>query len=179
MIFETEYFDIKGPVLIKPRIFADDRGYFFESFSKRDLEKAGIHSEFVQDNQSFSCKGTLRGLHFQHPPYAQSKLVRVSMGSVLDVAVDIRPGSSTYGRYIAVELSDQNHHMFFIPQGFAHGYLVLSDHAVFLYKCDNYYQPTAEGGIKYNDPALKIKWPELGTEFIVSPKDSSYPFLPK
>ena len=178
MIFETEYFDIKGPVLIKPRIFVDDRGYFFESFSKRDLEKAGIECEFVQDNQSFSSKGTLRGLHFQYPPYAQSKLVRVSMGCVMDIAVDIRPGSSTYGRYLAVELSDQNHHMFFIPQGFAHGYLVLSDQAVFLYKCDNYYQPNAEGGIKYNDPAINIKWPDLDSEFIVSAKDNSYPLLP-
>jgi dTDP-4-dehydrorhamnose 3,5-epimerase len=177
MIFETEYFDILGPVLIKPRIFADDRGYFFESFSKRDFEKAGIDCEFVQDNQSFSSKGTLRGLHFQYPPHAQSKLVRVSYGRVLDIAVDIRPDSSTYGKYIAVELNDQNHHLFFIPQGFAHGYLVLSDHAVFLYKCDQYYQPTAEGGIKYNDPGINIKWPQLGTGFIISAKDNSLPYL--
>lgn len=179
MIFEAEYFNIAGPVLIKPRVFADARGYFFESFSKRDLAKAGIECEFVQDNQSYSSKGTLRGLHFQHPPFAQSKLVRVSLGSVLDIAVDLRPDSSTYGQYVAVELTDQNHHLFFIPQGFAHGYLVLSDQAVFLYKCDNYYNPGAEGGLKYDDPNLKIQWPDLGTEFMISDKDNKLPHLSK
>lgn len=179
MLFEIEYFHIKGPILIKPRVFSDTRGYFFESFSKRDLEKVGIDYEFVQDNQSYSTKGTLRGLHFQHSPYAQSKLVRVSLGSVLDIAVDIRPESLTFGQYIAVELTDQNHHLLFIPQGFAHGYLVLSDHAVFLYKCDNYYQPGAEGGIRYNDPNIDIKWPDVGAEFMVSEKDKKLPYLSK
>lgn len=179
MIFEAEYFNIAGPVLIKPRVFADARGYFFESFSKRDLANAGIECDFVQDNQSYSTKGTLRGLHFQHPPFAQSKLVRVSSGSVLDIAVDIRSDSATYGQYIAVELTDQNHHLFFIPQGFAHGYLVLSDQAIFLYKCDNYYNPGAEGGIKYDDPNIKIQWPDLGTEFMISDKDNKLPYLTK
>ncbi len=177
MIFEKELFDIEGPILIKPKVFSDARGYFFESFSRNDLLKAGISSEFVQDNQAFSSKGTLRGLHFQNPPYAQSKLVRVTQGSVWDVAVDIRVDSSTYGKYLAVELNDQNHHIFFIPSGFAHGYLVLSDTAMFLYKCDQYYHPHSEGGIRFDDPSINISWPVIDASFLISDKDKNLPFL--
>lgn len=179
MIFETEHFEIEGPVLIKPKVFSDSRGYFFESFSKRDLTKAGIDCDFVQDNQAYSSRGILRGLHYQNPPHHQSKLVRVSQGKVLDVAVDLRPESKTYGKYIAVELSDQNHSIFFIPSGFAHGYLVLSDTAMFLYKCDNYYAPASEGGIRYNDPTVDIAWPLLDIDFIISEKDLKLPLLGK
>ena len=145
---------IDGPVIIEPRIFRDDRGYFFESFSREKV--ADVH--FVQDNESKSCYGVIRGLHFQKPPFAQAKLVRVIKGSVLDVAVDIRRGSPTFGRHVAVELTEDNHRQFFIPRGFAHGFSVLSDEVVFQYKCDNFYAPQSEGAIAWDDPDLAIDW---------------------
>ncbi len=177
MQFEVETFDVAGLVLIKPRIFGDARGYFFESYSKKDLLNAGIHADFVQDNQSYSSKGILRGLHFQKKPYAQSKLVRVSQGKVFDVAVDIRASSPTFGQYIGVELSDQNHAIFYIPKGFAHGYLVLSETAIFQYKCDDYYAPAAEDGLQYNDPDISIQWPVIDVPIRVSDKDAVLPRL--
>lgn len=173
MIFEAEHFHINGLVLIKPKIFGDERGYFFESYAKKDLESIGIECAFIQDNQAHSSKGVLRGLHFQKDPYAQAKLVRVTQGRVYDVALDIRHGSPTYGQYAAVELTDTNHHIFFIPKGFAHGYLVLSESAMFQYKCDAYYHPAAEGGIRYDDPSLSIPWPRLDVPYQVSAKDLS------
>lgn len=177
MKFEAEHFNIKGLVLIKPKIFGDERGYFFESYAKKDLEAAGIQCEFIQDNQAFSSKGVLRGLHYQKESYAQAKLVRVTQGSVFDVAVDIRRDSPTYGQYATVVLSDTNHHIFFIPKGFAHGYLVLSDSALFQYKCDAYYHPAAEGGIRYDDPSLSVPWPSLNTPYQVSAKDLALPLF--
>ncbi len=177
MVFDITRFPIEGPILITPKVFADDRGYFFESYSKKDLHHAGIDCEFLQDNEAYSKKGTLRGIHFQHPPYAQSKLVRVAEGTVLDVAVDLRMSSPTYGQYIAVELTASRHELFFIPAGFGHGYLVTSDTAIFIYKCDQYYHPTAEGGVRYDDPQINIKWPDLHTPFQVSAKDSHLPLL--
>ena len=137
---------IDGVVIIEPRIFRDERGYFFESFSQREFDEKVGHIDFVQDNESMSVYGVMRGLHFQRPPYAQSKLVRCVRGKVLDVAVDIRAGSPTYGKYVAVELSEENHRQIFIPKGFAHGFSVLSDEAVFQYKCDNFYHPESEIG---------------------------------
>lgn len=177
MIFEAEHFHIKGLVLLKPKLFGDERGYFFESYSKKDLISAGIECEFVQDNQAMSSKGVLRGLHFQKDPFGQSKLVRVTQGKVYDVAVDMRKDSTTFGEYVAVELSDENHYMLFIPKGFAHGYLVLSDHTLFQYKCDSYYHPHSEAGIKFDDPKLNIEWPLLELPYHVSNKDLSLPFL--
>lgn len=163
--------DIEGPKILKPRIFNDSRGYFFESYSKRcfDEEVTSIH--FVQDNQSKSTYGVIRGLHFQRPPYCQAKLVRCVKGKVLDVAVDIRKGSPTYGKHVAVELSEDNHLQFFIPHGFAHGFSVLSDIAVFQYKCDDYYHPEAEGGISLLDPTLGIDWRIDLSNAILSDKD--------
>ena len=137
--------DIEGVLIIEPRLFNDARGYFFESYNRKNYEEAGITADFVQDNESCSTRGVMRGLHFQRPPYAQAKLVRCVKGKVLDVAVDIRKGSPTYGQHVAVELSEENHRQFFIPRGFAHGFAVLSDTAVFQYKCDNYYHPEADG----------------------------------
>jgi dTDP-4-dehydrorhamnose 3,5-epimerase len=177
MTFDTEHFHIDGLVLIKPKIFGDDRGYFYESYSKKDLKAVGIQCDFIQDNQALSSKGVLRGLHFQQSPYGQSKLVRVTQGKVFDVAVDLRAGSPTHGNYIGVELSDQNHHMLFIPAGFAHGYLVLSESALFQYKCDAYYHPASESGIRYNDPSLSIDWPQLDIDFQISGKDLNLPYI--
>jgi dTDP-4-dehydrorhamnose 3,5-epimerase len=168
---------IEGVVIIQPRIFADARGYFFESFSQRDFEEKVCHAVFVQDNQSKSSYGVLRGLHFQKPPYAQSKLVRVVKGRVLDVAVDIRKGSPTFGKYVAVELTEENQRQFFIPRGFAHGFAVLSEEAVFQYKCDNYYAPQSEGAIAWNDPDIHIDWHLSPEEVILSEKDRCHPML--
>ncbi|MDE6832274.1 MAG: dTDP-4-dehydrorhamnose 3,5-epimerase, partial [Muribaculaceae bacterium] len=168
-IIKTE---IEGVVILEPRVFSDDRGYFFESYSKKSFDNAIGHPvDFVQDNQSRSVKGVVRGLHFQRPPYAQAKLVRCVSGSVLDVAVDLRAGSPTYGQHIAVELTSDNHRMLFIPKGFAHGFSVLSDEAVFQYKCDEYYHPEAEGGISLLDPDLGIDWTTDLCKAILSPKD--------
>lgn len=162
---------IDGVVIIEPRIFRDARGYFFESFSQREFDEKVRPIRFVQDNESMSSRGVIRGLHFQCPPYAQSKLVRVIVGTVLDVAVDIRKGSPTFGQHVAVELSADNHRQLFIPQGFAHGFAVLSDTAIFQYKCDNFYSPQSEGAIRFDDPALAINWPFALDQAILSPKD--------
>lgn len=149
---------IDGVVIIEPRIFKDARGYFFESFSQREFEEKVLKVNFVQDNESKSSYGVLRGLHFQKSPFAQSKLVRVIKGAVLDVAVDIRKGSHTFGQHVAVELTEENHLQFFIPRGFAHGFSVLTDEVVFQYKCDNFYAPQCEGAIAWNDADLAIDW---------------------
>lgn len=168
---------IDGLVIIEPRIFRDPRGYFFESFSQREFSEKVSPVDFVQDNESRSSYGVLRGLHFQKPPFAQAKLVRVIKGRVLDVAVDLRTGSPTYGRYEAVELSEDNHRQFFIPRGFAHGFCVLSDEAVFQYKCDNYYAPQSEGAVIWNDPDLAIDWMIPAEDVILSDKDRKHPYL--
>lgn len=149
---------IEGLIVIEPKIFEDDRGYFFESFNKNTFNKSDIRTEFVQDNQSLSQKDVLRGLHFQTPPYAQAKLIRVINGSVLDVAVDIRKNSPTYGEYEAIELSAKNKTIFFIPEGFAHGFLTLEDNTIFSYKCSNFYNTSSEDSILWNDDSLNIDW---------------------
>ena len=151
---------IEGLCVITPAVRGDDRGYFMETYSQRDMEEAGIHVQFVQDNQSMSVKGVLRGLHYQkkHP---QTKLVRVIKGRVFDVAVDIRPGSATYGKWYGIELTEENKKQFLIPRGFAHGFLVLSEMAEFCYKCDDFYHANDEGGLAWNDPAIGVKWPEV------------------
>lgn len=164
-------------MILKPRIFADPRGYFFESFSLRGFAERVPGVDFVQDNESRSSRGVMRGLHFQRPPHAQAKLVRCVVGSVLDVAVDIRRGSPTYGRHVAVELTQDNHLQLFIPRGFAHGFAVLSDTAVFQYKCDNYYAPESDGGIDISDPALGIDWRVDPAEALLSEKDTRHPRL--
>lgn len=168
---------IDGVYILKPRVFADARGYFFESYSKRVFEEKVGRVDFVQDNESMSRRGVVRGLHFQAPPFAQSKLVRCIRGRVLDVVVDIRVGSPTYGQHIAVELSDENKLQFFIPKGFAHGFAVLSEEAVFQYKCDEYYHPEAEGGLSALDPALGIDWRLTPSELLLSDKDLRNPSL--
>ena len=164
-------------VIIEPKVFGDHRGYFFESFSERDFCENVRQVRFVQDNESKSSYGVLRGLHFQKPPYAQSKLVRVVKGSVLDVAVDIRRGSPTFGQHVAVELTEDNHRQLFIPRGFAHGFAVLSDEVIFQYKCDNFYAPQAEGAIAWDDPDLGIDWRIPDDKVILSAKDTSNPRL--
>ena len=163
---------IPGVVIVQPRIFGDERGYFFESFSQRDFERQVCKTVFVQDNESKSCYGVVRGLHFQKPPYAQSKLVRVVKGRVLDVAVDIRKGSPTFGKYVSVELTEENKRQFFIPRGFAHGFAVLSTEAVFQYKCDNFYAPQADGGISIKDDSLGIDWCIPIENALLSEKDT-------
>ena len=168
---------IEGVVIIEPRIFKDSRGYFFESFSQNEFENKVHKINFVQDNESMSSYGVMRGLHFQRPPYAQSKLVRCVKGRVLDVAVDIRKGSPTFGQHVAVELSEENHRQFFIPRGFAHGFAVLSDMAVFQYKCDNFYHPEADGGISIKDETLGIDWKIPMNEAILSDKDLKHSCL--
>lgn len=168
---------IPGVVILEPRIFGDDRGYFFESFSARSFEEQVTGTKFVQDNESASVYGVVRGLHYQRMPHCQSKLVRVVSGRVLDVAVDIRRGSPTYGQHVAVELSSSNHRQLFIPRGFAHGFAVLSERAVFQYKCDAYYAPECEGGIAWNDPALGICWQLPDEAVILSEKDRVRPTL--
>ena len=169
--------DIPEVVIVEPRVFGDNRGYFFESFSERDFAAAIREVKFVQDNESLSCYGVLRGLHFQKPPHAQSKLVRVVKGRVLDVAVDIRKGSPTYGQHVAVELTAENHRQLFIPHGFAHGFSVLSEEVLFQYKCDNYYAPQSEGGILWNDPSLGIDWRIPAEKAILSEKDFKHPLF--
>lgn len=166
---ETE---IGGVFIIEPRVFGDERGYFMETYNKADFHKAGINNEFVQDNQSKSRKGVLRGLHFQKQ-YPQAKLVRVTKGEVYDVAVDLRKSSPTYGKYVGVVLSAERKNMFLIPRGFAHGFLVLSDEAEFVYKCDEFYHPEDEGGIMWDDPSIGIEWPEIDTPLIMSIKDQN------
>ena len=169
--------NIEGVVIIEPRIFKDDRGYFFESFSQREFEEKVCKTTFVQDNESKSSYGVLRGLHFQKPPFAQSKLVRVIKGVVLDVAVDIRKGSPTFGQYVSVELTGENHRQFFIPRGFAHGFSVLSEEVIFQYKCDNFYSPQSEGAIAWNDPDLNIDGRIPAEKVVLSEKDSKHPRL--
>lgn len=168
---------INGLRIIEPRIFSDERGYFFESYSQPRYEELLGNVQFVQDNESMSSYGVVRGLHFQRAPYAQSKLVRVVVGKVLDVAVDIRPASPTFGKYVAVELSAENHRQLFIPRGFAHGFAVLSDKAVFQYKCDSTYAPQHEGAIAWNDPLINIDWMIPHEDIILSHKDTHNPLL--
>ena len=165
--------DIEGVVIIEPRIFKDERGYFYESFSQREFTEKVCNTTFVQDNQSKSSYGVLRGLHFQKPPYCQSKLVRCIKGDVLDVAVDIRKGSPTFGKYVAVELTEDNHRQFFVPRGFAHGFAVLSEEAVFQYKCDNFYNKESEGAIAWDDATLAIDWKIPAEKIMLSAKDSN------
>ena len=169
--------DIEGVFIIEPRIFKDARGYFFESYSQREFEQKIGKIDFCQDNESMSTYGVMRGLHFQRPPFTQSKLVRCVKGSVLDVAVDIRKGSATYGKHVAVELTEDNHRQFFIPRGFAHGFAVLSDVAVFQYKCDNFYHPEADGGISILDDSLNIDWRIPTNKAILSDKDTKHELL--
>lgn len=168
---------IEGLKVISPTVFGDNRGYFMETYNYNDFKEAGIDQVFVQDNQSASKKGVLRGLHFQID-FPQDKLVRVIRGEVFDVAVDKRPGSPTYGKWFGVTLSEENKKMFFIPKGFAHGFLVLSDYAEFTYKCTDFYHPNDEGGIIYNDPDIGVEWPiPAGMELIMSEKDTKWPTL--
>ena len=173
-IIKTE---IEGVVIIEPRIFKDARGYFFESFSEREFSEKVADVHFVQDNESRSCYGVIRGLHFQKPPYTQAKLLRVVRGAVLDVAVDLRKGSPTFGKYVAVELTEENHRQLYIPRGFAHGFSVLSEDVVLQYKCDNYYAPQSEGAIAWDDPELGIDWRIPKEKAILSEKDSRHPRL--
>ncbi len=168
---------IDGVVIIEPRVFKDARGYFFEAFSQREFDEKVRPIQFVQDNESMSTYGVMRGLHFQRPPFTQSKLVRCVKGRVLDVAVDIRKGSPTFGQHVAVELSEDNHRQFFIPHGFAHGFVVLSDVAIFQYKCDNFYAPQADGGISILDDSLGIDWQIPMDQAILSDKDLNHPCL--
>lgn len=168
---------IEGVVIIEPRIFKDERGYFFESFSQREFNEKVRPINFVQDNESMSSYGVMRGLHYQKMPYTQSKLVRCVKGAVLDVAVDIRKGSPTFGRHVAVELTEENHRQFFVPRGFAHGFAVLSETAIFQYKCDNFYAPQADAGIQLRDEALGIDWKIPTAEAILSEKDLKHPLL--
>ena len=180
---QVETFDIQGPLLITPNVYADERGHFFESFSKELFKKHVIDFEFIQDNQSLSQKGTLRGLHFQAPPFDQGKLVRVSKGSVIDIIIDIRKSSSTYGQNITVELSDTNFKQLWVPPGFAHGFSVLEDNTIFQYKCTNYYNKFSEGGLLYNDPQLNLNWqvsnPIVSEKDLLLPKfiDFNSPFI--
>ena len=171
-IIKTE---LPGVLILEPKVFGDARGYFFESWNQAAYEAVGISDHWVQDNESSSRYGVLRGLHYQAAPYTQSKLVRVIVGSVLDVAVDIRKGAPTYGRHIAVELSSENKRQLYIPRGFAHGFAVLSDEAVFAYKCDNVYMPSAERGIMFNDPDLAVDWRVSPGQWILSEKDKKNP----
>lgn len=168
---------IPGVVILEPRLFRDERGYFFESFSQREFTEKVCNTTFVQDNESKSSYGVLRGLHFQKPPYAQSKLVRVVKGAVLDVAVDIRRSSPTFGQHVAVELTEDNHLQFFIPRGFAHGFAVLTDEVIFQYKCDNFYAPQSEGALAWDDPDLNIDWGVPADKVILSEKDKHHPRL--
>lgn len=169
--------DIEGVVIIEPKVFGDSRGYFFESWSQKDFDELVRPIKFVQDNESMSTYGVMRGLHFQRPPYTQSKLVRCVKGAVLDVAVDIRKGSPTYGKHVAVELTEDNHRQFFVPRGFAHGFAVLSETAVFQYKCDYFYAPQADGGINILDESLGIDWRIPTDKAILSEKDTKHECL--
>jgi len=171
-LIETSF---EGLLVIEPKVHADSRGYFFESYNKRILGNSGIHIEFVQDNQSRSQKGSLRGLHFQKPPHAQTKLVSVLSGLIQDVVVDLRKGQPTFGKYFSIDLSSENKSQLLVPKGFAHGFLVLSEWAEVLYKCDDYYYPETEGGVAYNDPALGIEWKAGAGSLILSGKDQQHP----
>ena len=173
-IIET---NIEGVIIIEPRLFEDERGYFFESFNQKEFQEKVCKTTFIQDNESKSSYGVIRGLHFQKPPFAQSKLVRVVKGAVLDVAVDIRKGSPTFGQHVAVELTEDNHRQFFILRGFAHGFSVLSKEVIFQYKCDNFYAPQSEGAIAWDDPDLGIDWQISIDEILLSEKDKSHPKL--
>ena len=177
MIMKVIDTEIECLVILEPQVFGDDRGYFFESFSLKRFEEKVSKTVFVQDNESKSKYGVLRGLHYQLPPYTQAKLVRVVKGRVLDVAVDIRKGSPTFGKHVAVELSEENKLQFFLPKGFAHGFAVLSEEAVFQYKCDEYYAPDHEGAIRYDDPELGIDWKLPVEDIILSEKDKKHPRL--
>lgn len=169
--------EIKGLYIIEPKIFEDDRGYFYESYNRDQLLKYGIDIDFVQDNQSLSHKNVLRGLHYQNEPYGQDKLVRVIKGSVIDVAVDIREGSPTYGKWVKVFLSEKNKLSFLIPKGFAHGFITLEDNTIFSYKCSNVYNKQSEGGIIWNDPTIDIDWGVDIEDIIISDKDSILPMI--
>ena len=174
MSFTFEKTKIPGVVVIQPQVHGDSRGFFVETFKAPDFEAAGIPTNFVQDNESSSTKGVLRGLHFQKT-HTQGKLVRVTHGEVFDVAVDVRPGSETYGQWVGVKLSADKKNMFYIPAGFAHGFLVLSDSATFTYKCSDVYDPSGEGGIPWNDPTIAVDWPKLDVEYKTSEKDGKHP----
>ena len=177
-MIEVKKTDIEGVLIIEPKVFGDARGYFLESFNAKEFsEKTGLNINFVQDNESMSSYGVMRGLHFQNPPYTQSKLVRCVKGAVLDVAVDIRKGSPTYGQHVAVELTEDNHRQFFVPRGFAHGFAVLSETAVFQYKCDNFYAPQADGGISILDESLGIDWKIPTDKALLSDKDTKHALL--
>ena len=167
---------IKDLYIIEPKIFGDERGYFFEVYSERDFRKeTGLDMHFVQDNESKSSKGVLRGLHFQKNPYSQAMLIRVVHGSVQDVAVDLRSGSPTFGQYVSVILSEANKKMFFIPAGFAHGFLTLEDDVIFQYKCSQFYEPSSEGSIRWDDPDIGVEWMLKGEDYLLSPKDMKAP----
>jgi len=168
---------IPGLLIIEPRVFADERGYFFESFSKTKFAENGLISEFVQDNESKSHRGVIRGLHYQLAPFAQTKLIRVVRGTVYDVAVDLREGSPTFGKWYGIEVSASKKNQFYIPKGFAHGFSVLSEYAIFSYKCDAFYNPAAERGIRFDDPALAIDWKLSPEESVISGKDTIHPSL--
>ncbi len=174
MSFVFEEQSIPGVFVIRPKVFGDSRGYFTETYKREDFERAGIHGEFVQDNESYSSKGVLRGLHFQ-TKHTQAKLVRVTEGMVYDVAVDVRPDSEFFGQYVGVVLSAEEKNMFYIPEGFAHGFLVLSDTAKFTYKCSDIYAPDYEGGIPWNDPDIAIEWPKMDVAYKTSEKDDKHP----
>jgi len=174
-IFEKTFID--DLIIIAPKVFSDNRGFFYENFKQSDFEKAGIKEKFVQDNHSLSAKGTIRGLHFQKKPFSQGKLVRCTRGRVWDVAVDLRKDSPFFGKYFSIELSEANKQMLYVPPGFAHGFLALSDNAEFLYKCTEEYSPEADGGIRWDDPEIGIKWPIDKTEVIISEKDALLPLL--
>ena len=168
---------IPGVKLLKPKVFRDARGYFTETYNAARYAEAGIRAVFVQDNESLSMKGVVRGLHWQAAPATQAKLVRVIRGSVWDVAVDIRKGSPTFGKNVSTVLSAENGHQFYIPRGFAHGFIVLEDDTLFSYKCDNFYAPSLERGMRFDDPALGIEWPDIGVELVLSEKDCRHPPL--
>ena len=168
---------LDGVVIIEPQVFEDARGYFFESWNKAKMEEAGLNYDFIQDNQSKSCYGTIRGIHFQKGEFSQAKLVRVLQGTVLDVAVDLRKDSKTFGQHVAVELSEENKRQLMIPRGFGHGFSVLTPTAVFAYKCDNVYNKASEAGIRFDDPALGIDWKVKPEEAVLSDKDKILPFL--
>ena len=177
-MIEVKKTDIEGVLIIEPKVFGDARGYFLESFNAKEFaEKTGLNINFVQDNESMSSYGVMRGLHFQRPPFTQSKLVLCVKGAVLDVAVDIRKGSPTYGKHVAVELTEDNHRQFFVPRGFAHGFAVLSEVAVFQYKCDNFYAPQADGGISILDGSLGIDWRIPTDKALLSEKDTKHALL--
>jgi dTDP-4-dehydrorhamnose 3,5-epimerase len=175
MSFEIIKTDFKGILIIEPKVFTDDRGCFFESFNSKKLSDSGIKADFVQDNVSRSKKGVLRGLHYQLDPMAQTKLLTVLSGKILDVAVDLRAGSPTFGKHLSVELSSDNKRMVVIPKGFAHGFVALEDNTLVMYKCDNYYSPVHERGIRYNDPSLNINWILPDKDTIIAKRDLSFP----